>query len=101
MAAIKLGAVDFVQKPFAPGEIRKLVSQVLYREKIEERKPVDYTSHIGLAKRCVTDRHFDAAAAHARKAISLDHSRPEAFNLLGARRCDTTFSRPINTIEQH
>jgi DNA-binding NtrC family response regulator len=81
--AIKLGAVDFVQKPFAPGEIRKLVSQVLDREKIEEQKAVDYTSHIELAKRCATDRHFDAAVEHARKAISLDHTRPEAFNLLG------------------
>lgn len=82
--AIKLGAVDFVQKPFAPEEIRKLVSQVLDREKIEEQKAVDYTSHIELAKRCATDRHFDAAVEHARKAISLDHTRPEAFNLLGA-----------------
>ena len=82
--AIKLGAVDFVQKPFTPEEIRKLVSQVLDREKIEEQKAVDYTSHIELAKRCATDRHFDAAVEHARKAISLDHTRPEAFNLLGA-----------------
>jgi Flp pilus assembly protein TadD len=61
-----------------------LVSQVLDREKIEEQKAVDYTSHIELAKRCATDRHFDAAVEHARKAISLDHTRPEAFNLLGA-----------------
>jgi Flp pilus assembly protein TadD len=29
-------------------------------------------------------RHFDSAAEHVRKAISLDPARPEAFNLLGA-----------------
>jgi DNA-binding response OmpR family regulator len=82
--AMKLGAVDFIQKPFSPGEIRQLVSQVLDREKLEEQKALDYTSHVQLAKRYVADRHFDAAVDHARKAISLDHTRPEAFNLLGA-----------------
>ena len=82
--AMKLGAVDFIQKPFSPGEIRELVSQVLDREKLEEQKALDYTAHIQLAKRCVADRQFDAAVEHARKAISLEHTRPEAFNLLGA-----------------
>ncbi|MCG6945078.1 MAG: response regulator [Deltaproteobacteria bacterium] len=82
--AMKLGAVDFIQKPFSPEEIRELVSQVLDREKLEEQKALDYTAHIQLAKRCVADRQFDAAVEHARKAISLEHTRPEAFNLLGA-----------------
>lgn len=82
--AMKLGAVDFIQKPFAPEEIRELVSRVLNREKLDEQKAVDYASHIELAKRCIGDRHFDAAIEHVRKVISLDPSRPEAFNLLGA-----------------
>jgi CheY-like chemotaxis protein len=30
--AMKLGAVDFIQKPFSPREIRELVTQVLLRE---------------------------------------------------------------------
>ena len=82
--AMKLGAVDFVQKPFSPKEIRELVSQVLDREKLDEQKAVDYASFVELAKRCVGDRHFNAATEHVRKAISLDPARPEAFNLLGA-----------------
>jgi DNA-binding NtrC family response regulator len=82
--AMKLGAVDFIQKPFAPDEIRALVSQVIDREKLEDQKAVDYVSYMELAKRCVGDRHFDAAIEHVRRAISLDPSRPEAFNLLGA-----------------
>jgi DNA-binding response OmpR family regulator len=81
---MKLGAADFIQKPFAPGEIRKLVSRVLDREKIDEQKALDYASSIELAKRCIGDRHFDAAVEHVHKAISLDPGRPEAFNLLGA-----------------
>jgi DNA-binding response OmpR family regulator len=82
--AMKLGAVDFIQKPFSPEEIRELVSRVMDREKLDEKKAVDYGLSIELAKRCVGDRHFDAAIEHVRKAISLDPGRPEAFNLLGA-----------------
>jgi two-component system, OmpR family, alkaline phosphatase synthesis response regulator PhoP len=82
--AMKLGAVDFIQKPFSPEEIRALVSRVLDREKLDEQKVADYGSSIELAKKSIGDRHFDAAIEHARKAIFLDPSRPEAFNLLGA-----------------
>jgi DNA-binding response OmpR family regulator len=82
--AMKLGAADFIQKPFAPEEIRALVSRVMDREGLDEQKAVNYASSIELAKGRIGDRHFDAAVEHVRKAISLDPSRPEAFNLLGA-----------------
>lgn len=82
--AMKLGAVDFIQKPFSPEEIRELVSRVTDREKLDGQKAVDYGSFIELAKRSISDRYFDAAIEHLRKAISLDPGRPEAFNLLGA-----------------
>jgi len=81
--AMKLGAVDFIQKPFAPAEIRELVTQVLDREKLDEHKAKDYASHFELAKRATANRRFDAAIEHVHKAISLDPSRAEAFNLLG------------------
>jgi len=82
--AMKLGAADFIQKPFASEEIRELVSRVMDREKLDEQKAVDYGSSIELAKRSIGDRHFDAAIEHVRRAVSLDPGRPEAFNLLGA-----------------
>jgi DNA-binding response OmpR family regulator len=82
--AMKLGAVDFIQKPFSPEEIRALVSRVLDREKIDEQKVADYGLSIELSKKSIGSRHFDAAIEHARKAIFFDPSRPEAFNLLGA-----------------
>jgi tetratricopeptide (TPR) repeat protein len=81
---MKLGAVDFVQKPFIPEEIREIVTRVMDREKLDEQKVTDYATSIELAKKSITDRHFDAAAEHVRKAISLDPGRAEAFNLLGA-----------------
>ncbi len=82
--AMKLGAIDFIQKPFSPEEIRELVSRVMDREKLDEQKVADYGTAIELAKRSIGNRHFDAAIEHARKAIFLDPARPEAFNLLGA-----------------
>lgn len=82
--AMKLGAVDFIQKPFSPDEIRSLVSKVIDRDKIDERKAIDYDSYIELAKRCVQDRHLSSAMEHINKAISINSSRPEAFNFLGA-----------------
>lgn len=82
--AMKLGAVDFIQKPFAPDEIRNLVSKVIQKETSGTEKGKDYDSCLDLAKKCVTDKHYDAAAEHVKKAISLDSSRPEAFNFLGA-----------------
>ncbi len=80
---IKLGAVDFIQKPFSPQELRQIVTEVLDRDQLEAAQAADYESHVALAKRCINDRHFEAAMTHARQAIGLDPARPEAFNLVG------------------
>jgi DNA-binding response OmpR family regulator len=82
--AMKLGAIDFIQKPFSPKEIRDLVSKIIRRETLDNEKAQEYESCIELAKKCVADRYFEAAAEHVKKAISIDSSRPEAFNFLGA-----------------
>jgi len=82
--AMKLGTVDFIQKPCTPAEIRELVGKVMEREALDESKGKDYPTLIELAKKCIADHRFDAAGAHVRKAVAIDPSRPEAFNLLGA-----------------
>jgi len=84
VAAMKLGAVDFIQKPFTPSEIRKLVGAVIQREALDDSMAKDYISCIELAKKCITDHRFEAADVHLRKAVAIDPSRAEAFNLLGA-----------------
>ncbi len=81
--AMRLGAVDFIQKPFVPKELRDIVTCVLDRHKLEAAQASGYGSHVELIKRCMNNRHFEAAAEHARQAIGVDPSRPEAFNLLG------------------
>jgi DNA-binding response OmpR family regulator len=82
--AMKLGAVDFLQKPFAPQEIREIVSRVIARDELEEKEDLDYESLVELTKLRITERQFDAAINLLKSAISLEPSRPEVFNLLGA-----------------
>jgi DNA-binding response OmpR family regulator len=82
--AMKIGAVDFISKPFTPERIRDLVCRVLDRSKRDEEKAVIYASCIQLGRRSIEEGHTEAAVEHARRAISIDPERPEAFNLLGA-----------------
>jgi FixJ family two-component response regulator len=82
--AMKLGAVDFIQKPFAPQEIRDIVSRVIARDDLEEKEDLDYESLVELTKRRISERQFDAAINLLKSAVSLEPSRPEGFNLLGA-----------------
>jgi CheY-like chemotaxis protein len=82
--AMKLGAVDFIQKPFSPSEIRKLATRIMAREALDEETTVEYSALIELAKRHITDRSFAAARDSVRSAIAADPDQPEAYNLLGA-----------------
>jgi DNA-binding NtrC family response regulator len=81
--AMKLGAVDFIQKPFAPKEIRAMVTKVLDREALAAEHAVSYEEHIELAKKSIGQQEFGAAARRIRQAIAADATKPEAFNLLG------------------
>ena len=81
--AMKLGAVDFIQKPFSPDEIRGVAAGILAREDLDESSADDYPSLIELAKRRIADRDFTAARAAAERAIALDPARAEAYNLVG------------------
>ena len=81
--AMKLGAVDFLEKPFTPTEIRDLVSKVLDREGLTEEQAVEYASLIELARKYVAQRRPEAAMLAARKAAALDPGRPESLNLMG------------------
>jgi DNA-binding NtrC family response regulator len=81
--AMKLGAVDFIQKPFTPGEIRELALRVIGRDDLTDETAVGYGDLIELAKRHLSDRNFIAAHETARKAVAADPGQAEAYNLLG------------------
>jgi DNA-binding response OmpR family regulator len=82
--AMKLGAVDFLQKPFAPQEIRDIVALVLGRQKRRDEQPGDYGFFTDSARKHIRERLLDAAVEELKTAISITPDKAEAFNLLGA-----------------
>ena len=82
--AMKFGAIEFLQKPFVPNDVRSLVRRVIERGKLVESEAADYATCFELAKRCLSERQHDAAIEHVHRAIAISPERPEAYNLLGA-----------------
>ncbi len=80
--AMKLGAVDFLQKPFEPLEVREIVGRVLA---LPEGGPTAFTyeDYLDQARKSIAARKFSAAFVYVHKAIFVNSARPEAFNLLG------------------
>lgn len=99
--AMKLGAVDFIQKPFASEEMRVIVAKALQRHAglfkadkkkvlehpepstIESAEDGDYDDCIQHAKAAIEAMDFAEAKPWAEQAVALETSRPEAYNLLG------------------
>jgi DNA-binding response OmpR family regulator len=81
--AMKLGAVDFLQKPFDAEEVRGLVSSLLDQATQEKYRGREYDNYLELAFKRISSGDFEAARVYAHKAISIDPDRPEAFNILG------------------
>ncbi len=83
--AMKMGAADFLQKPFSPVEIREMVSDLLTRRQVDQLVPeLSYEQHVHAARAATLDRAPDDALSHARRALSLRPDSAEVFNLLGA-----------------
>jgi DNA-binding response OmpR family regulator len=108
--ALKLGACDFLRKPFTPDEIRTAVNDALKRkegffahlvphkssggktpksspmddmhaeEPLSDRKAEDL---LQMTKDAVERLDFKQAERYARLCISADPAKPEAYNILG------------------
>lgn len=78
--AMKAGAFDFLQKPFAPEEIRGVVARALRREPpaaAGEDPCAEARAHLRALR-------VDAAADAARRALSSVEHRADALHILGA-----------------
>jgi YesN/AraC family two-component response regulator len=82
---LKLGAVDYLRKPFKPEEIINIVQDVFERYKVEnsEKEVESFEEYIMLAKNAINKRDFSKAKEMLQQATSLDSEKPEPFNLLG------------------
>ena len=96
VAAMKLGAIDFLAKPLTPESLRNMVAEVVRRHDDEVPEPIRrggeerLVSPFGLsaaslsrAKRALNRRRFSEAEALLRQALSLDPGSAEAHNLMG------------------
>ncbi|WZL72027.1 response regulator [Clostridiaceae bacterium 35-E11] len=81
--AMKLGAIDFISKPFTPEEIRRIVNDVLERQNLTEAELDSYKDILEFSKKCILSKDYSKAEEFLRKAISMDVDAPEPHNLLG------------------
>jgi DNA-binding NtrC family response regulator len=80
--ALKLGAVDYLRKPFGPEEIREIVATVIKRRSLDETGQ-NYESLVEYAKSLIVKRDFASAKQTLSKAVALESGNPEAFYLFG------------------
>jgi DNA-binding response OmpR family regulator len=81
--AMKLGAVDFLSKPFTPEEIRTVVKKVTLRKELDEVNLESYSDLLEYAKKCILDKEYDKAISFLKKAVSIDVTAADPHNLLG------------------
>jgi CheY-like chemotaxis protein len=82
VTAMKRGAVDFIQKPFSPAEVRELAVRALAGPPLAVTGG-DYTDLIGLARSQIQAGRHDLARSLLPKALAGRPDRPEAYNLMG------------------
>jgi DNA-binding response OmpR family regulator len=82
--AMKLGAVDYLRKPFVPEEIRTLVGDLIRRSGIiAENAGKSFQECVEYAKRMLTEQNWPEADVYLKKAIGIDPLKPEPWNLIG------------------
>ncbi|MBN1624548.1 MAG: response regulator [Clostridia bacterium] len=81
--AMKLGAIDFISKPFTPDEIRRIIKSVLDRKLLDESTIETFPETLEFAKSCILSKDIDKAVIYLKKAMGLDLDSPEPHNLLG------------------
>ena len=88
--ATKLGAVDFLEKPITPSELRQAVKSVLNETKLESPPPLaldfpgGYEQALDRVRKALRLADYESAEALLMKAADRDDlSTAEYFNLLG------------------
>lgn len=79
--AMKLGAVDFIQKPFDPKIIEVLAQEILFRQRLTSIGSFDDFLHLAELARERNARI--EARAYLKTAMSRDVTRPEPYYWLG------------------
>ena len=85
--AMKLGAIDFLEKPLTPEALRGIVEEVFARHTPSALPPRpaadDFGTHFSEAKRLINLQSFGTAWTHLSRALELSPGSPAALNLAG------------------
>jgi len=87
--AMRLGAIDFLQKPLTPEALRSLVAEIMARHisvvpsTYQEPVPDTFAGQLSEAKRLLNLQLFQPAWPHLARAMELNPQSPEALNLAG------------------
>jgi DNA-binding NtrC family response regulator len=84
--AMKLGAIDFLEKPLRPADLRQRVAEVVARHQVEHPQHTgrdDFETHLQAAKRQINLRDFARAEEHLQRALAFKPRSADVLNLLG------------------
>lgn len=81
--AMKLGAIDFINKPFTPDDIRRCVENIFERQRLNEDNINTLKDIVEYSKKCIVEKRYDDAQKYLKMAIAKDIVSPEPYNLLG------------------
>jgi len=83
--AMKLGAIDYLQKPFTYEDLRASVTHNISKiSTVWVEQTATFGSCIAQGRRFLERNQLGQALLVIRKAITIEYERPETFNLLGA-----------------
>lgn len=83
LQAVRLGASDFLEKPFSPDDLRQSVNSVLNHPADEVKDEVGYQAALESVRDALRRGKFIAAEASLMKAGTIAGSDPSFFNLAG------------------
>lgn len=81
--AMKLGAVDFINKPFTPNEIETAIQTVIYRKDLKEDSLESYHDMINFIKLNMIDGNYAKALEFSKQTLGKYPDMPEPHNLIG------------------
>ena len=81
--AMRLGAIDFLEKPIHPNDFRNIVSEITTRHAQKAELDDTFNAHLVAAKRCLHLGAFAKAQLHINRALDGNAHSAEAFNLAG------------------
>jgi DNA-binding response OmpR family regulator len=96
--SMKLGALDFLSKPFTLEDLKNIVSNSINRQKIEISMPMSFEDLIEYSKKCIIDKEFSKAKEYLKRAITENLDSPEPHNLLGIL---AEYEKDLSTARKH